>query len=129
MKKLDQLIPSALTAAEENLLTSGKKIPSEYKGYIASFGAMVRSAGLKPAIAFYESKSSGAAQDRGKLMGAILKIVTSHNSKADRHYTTLMDYVLQNDHTKTRRDILNAATALKLAIRTFDQEERKNVSP
>jgi len=109
--------------ASEGLLENGR-IQREYKGYIASFGAMVRSAGLKPAIAFYESKSSRVAQARGKLMRAILDIVTRENG--GRTYETLMVYVHEHNTGKTKRNILDAATALKLAIRTFDFGEDQN---
>jgi len=118
MKKLDKLMPIALEAAETNLSEAGK-IPKEYKGYISSFGAMVRS-GLKPAIAFYESKSADSAQDRRKLTKALLKVVTRYRGD-DGDYETLMEYVLQSDSPGlVKQDILDAATALKLGIRTFD---------
>lgn len=120
MKKLDKLIPLALDSAEGHLATNGE-IPKEYKGYIASFGAMVRS-GLRPAIAFYESKSADAAQDRSKLTRAILDVVTKYrNDKSE--YDSLMNYVLNSNSSTVKKDILDAATALKLAIRTFKLKE------
>lgn len=117
MKKLDRLIPLALEAAETHLANKGK-IPKEYKGYIASFGAMVRF-GLRPAIAFYESRSTDAALDRTKVTAAILDIVSKYR-KAPGSYNTLMHYALQDSTGAVKRDILDAAAALKLAIRTFE---------
>lgn len=122
MKKLDKLIPIALEVAGTDLSEAGK-IPQEYKSYISSFGAMVRS-GLRPAIAFYESKSADSAQDRRKLTKALLNVVTRYRGD-DREYETLMEYVLQSDSPGlVKQDILDAATALKLAIRTFDLVKR-----
>jgi len=119
MKKLDELIPIALDIAETDLSESGK-VPKEYKGYISSFGAMVRS-GLKPAIAFYESKSADSAPGRKEIANALLNVVTSYR-RDDGKYGTLMEYVLKSNNSSglVKQDILDAATALKLAIRTFD---------
>jgi len=124
MKKLDKFIPIALKAAETNLSEAGK-IPKEYNAYISSFGAMVRS-GLKPAIAFYESKSADSAQDRRKLTKALLKVVTSYRGD-DGNYKTLMEYVLKSNNSSglVKKDILDAVAALKLAIRTFEMSDKK----
>jgi CRISPR-associated protein Cmr5 len=120
MKKLDELIPIALKVIEECLLDSGK-IPRQYNGYISSFGAMVRS-GLKPAIAFFENKDSEAQQDRSKITKAILKIIC-RDKNISSIPDTLLEYVLQKEDTDAyilKKEILEAATALKLAMRTFE---------
>lgn len=123
MKKLDSLIPLAIDAANNNLVKKGR-IPKEYNGYISSFGASARS-GLKPAVAFFENKSADSMQDKTKLMKAVLEIICKYR-QINPVPATLMKYVLSS---KTggflKKDVMDAATALKLAIRTFKLDDGK----
>jgi len=117
MRKLDELIPLAINATESTIQKDGK-IPKEYQGYASSFGVSARE-GLKPAIAFFENKNAASQQDRAKLMKAILIIVCEYRG-VDDVPDTLMEYVLSfHDQDLVEQDILEAATALKLVIRTF----------
>ncbi len=113
-RRVENWIPAAIQAAETHLAKNGV-IKKEYNGYISSFGAAVLHSGLKAAIAFNESASSGSKEERGPLMKAILNIITNAPKKDEK----LLDYVLEHDTADTREKILDAATALKLAIRTF----------
>jgi len=86
--------------------TEKKCVPNEYNGYISSFGASIRQAGLLATILFFENTSGSASQDRTKVLRAI-------------------EYILelpQDDSIKNNLDrekIEMAAVALKLAIRTY----------
>lgn len=122
-KKIDSLIPLALEAAGKCLATPSNAIPSEYSGYIASFGASVIQAGLKPAVAFNERKAD-SAEDKRPLMKAILYILKKQNQEGVETNETddrLLDYILahQDSEKQIKRRIMDATTALKLAIRTF----------
>lgn len=123
MKKLDRLIPLAIDAAGENLAKNGK-IPKEYNGYISSFGASARS-GLKPAVAFFENKNADSMQDKTKLMKTVLGIICKYR-QINPMPATLMEYVLTHQTDGfLKKDVMDAATALKLAIRTFDLDDGK----
>lgn len=123
MKKLDRLIPLAIEAANENLAENGK-IPKEYNGYISSFGASARS-GLKPAVAFFENKSADSIQDKTKLMKTVLEIICKYR-QINPVPETLMEYVLAHQSEGfLKKDVMDAATALKLAIRTFELNDGK----
>lgn len=122
-KRINKLISIALEAAEKHLEKDGK-IEKEYNGYISSFGAAVIQSGLKAAVAFNESESSGSAKDRKKLMKAILHILKKGQMN-DGDNDKLMNYVLENDNPATKSDIMDAAAALKLAIRTFKLEKNE----
>lgn len=123
-KKLERLIPIALEAAK--ILSKGTdSIPSEYNGYIASFGASVIQSGLKPAVAFNERTASESAESKADLMKALLSMVKKqngidHDPNSDEK---LLSYILENEKSdnlgRIKRQILDSATALKLAIRTF----------
>lgn len=123
-RKLDRLIPLALEAAKEILAGGGDTISSEYNGYIASFGASVIQAGLKPAVAFNERSDSQSAKDKAILMKTLLYMVKKQNGEdfdADNPDEKLLSYVLEkgDQDNRLKRQILDSATALKLAIRTF----------
>lgn len=122
-RKIDALIPLALEAAEKYLADDSGSIPSQYNGYIASFGASIIQAGLKPAVAFNEGKSE-SDEDKRPLMEAILYILKKQNQEAaetNEDHTRLLDYILvnQDKEKQLKRRIIDAATALKLSIRTF----------
>lgn len=124
-KKLDRLIPIALDAAKKILADGGDAISSEYNGYIASFGASVIQSGLKPAVAFNERSDSQSAKDKARLMNALLYMVKTQNKEEiddTAQKEKLLPYVLKtppDDLNHLKRQILDSATALKLAIRTF----------
>ncbi len=122
-RDVDKLVAPAIKAAEKHLAKNGI-IASQYNGYISSFGAAVIQSGLLPAVAFNENKSANSEQDRPKLMKAILEIV---KGEAVGENDKLINYVIDSkDSDKeilTKRRVLNAAIALKLAIRTFDLKE------
>ncbi len=122
-RKIETLIPLALAAAK-HLTTPSNAIPSEYSGYIASFGASVIQAGLKPAVAFNERKAD-SAKEKHLLMKAILYILKKQTQASWEPNETdnerLLDYILNNQGSEKllKRRIMDATTALKLAIRTF----------
>ena len=123
-KKIDVLIPLALEAAVKYLTTPENAVPSEYGGYIAAFGAAIIQAGLKPAVAFNERKAD-SAEDKRPLMKAILYMLKKQD-QSDREAgisddDRLLDYILdhQGSEKQLKRRIMDAATALKLVIRTF----------
>jgi CRISPR-associated protein Cmr5 len=131
-RQIENLIPFALESAE--LLKNEKgKIPNEYSGYIASFGASVIQAGLKPAIAFSERKSSKSSEDRSKLMEAVCYIIMKQkgdNPDLVDDSKSLLKYVLKYEsagNTMIKDYVLDAATALKLAIRTFEFEPKEEL--
>ena len=116
-KRVENWIPAAIEAAQTHLANHGV-IKKEYNGYISSFGAAVLQSGLKAAIAFNESASSGSTEDRGVLMKAILQIITNRPIENNSN-EKLLNYVLEHDDNETKEKIMDASTALKLAIRTF----------
>lgn len=123
-RRVEAWIPAAIQAAQKHLANEQGVIKKEYNGYISSFGAAVLQSGLKAAIAFNESASSSSKEDRTLLMQALLQIVSNREipEKSNNINDKLLSFVLANDTKKTKEKILDAATALKLAIRTFKLE-------
>lgn len=133
MKTIDNLIPIAIDAIVASEIPEGpdKTVPNEYKGYIDSFGSVIVQNGLIPAVVFFEnsggkdSASGGqVAENRKKLMSSILKVTGQANHK------TLYDYITvsmpKKDIKFLRDEIVRAAIAVKLALRTFKFSESES---
>lgn len=107
MKRVEKLVPRALQAAA--MLEENGAINKAYNGYIATFGASIRQAGLLPTILFFSKESESTKADRRKILHAIKEILGLQDD--------LHSYA-QND-PKAKENIIDAAIALKLAIRAY----------
>jgi CRISPR-associated protein Cmr5 len=108
-KKIEAYIPKAIEAIKETEICNEEGIvPSQFNGYIASFGASIRQAGLAPTYLFYANANSGSEEDRSKVIKAIEAILGQKLVTKD-----------EQNRAVSRRDVEEAATALKLAVRTF----------
>lgn len=107
MKRVEELIPKALEAAKK--LEENGAINKAYNGYIATFGASVRQAGLLPTILFFSKESESTKADRRKILYAIKEILERQED--------LLTYAQINP--KAKEKIIDAAIALKLAIRAY----------
>lgn len=105
-KRIESYIPKALEAIEEFGIVDNGEVPKQFNGYIASFGASVRSAGLHATTLFY-SEQGGAEEERQKVVKAIKYIIG--------------EKIIQNNSVskETRAKVEDAAVALKLSVRTF----------
>ncbi len=145
MKRIDELIPKAIEAINRNKIPGANNIvPNEYKGYIDTFGASIVQNGLEPAIIFFETaggkeddsitsdrEKQGIYANRNKLMKAILDVIQGIEKGKP---STLFEYVtLQKkrmDEKQIRQQVVDAAIAVKLALRTFAiQKKDENDRP
>lgn len=116
------MIPIAIYAIETSELIKNGKIPSEFKSYISSFGAASMQSGLLAALAFYHSETE-AGKKRKKVMNVIYKVLEKSNDDyKDTAYDNLFLYAKHNKEklAEIKADIMNAAVAVKLAMRTFE---------
>jgi len=107
-RSVEQYIPKAIRAIEELEIVNGNgEVAKQFNGYIASFGASVRQAGLLATVLFYGNANSSAEKEREKVVKAI-ELMIGH------------DIINNNSVEKsTRAKVEDAAIALKLAIRTY----------
>jgi len=111
---VDKMIPFALKEAKKfETKPNSNEIESKYLSGIANFGVSVLSSGAKATILFYNAKD-------GKyelIPKSILKIIHQYNADTSR-FDTLYKYTEEAD---SRDRILDASTALKLAMRSFEK--------
>jgi len=105
--RIEAYIPAALEAVREvEIADKDDIVPSQFNGYIASFAASIRQAGLVATVLFYEN-SIGSEKDRAKVIKAIERIMDA-------------SLVSAGGIAQAERDrVDDAAVALKLAVRTF----------
>lgn len=123
--RVDFFIPRAFKAIVKVKVDNNQfvqrdgSIPKEYKGYISSLGANIVQAGLKAAITFYEAEERGSKSDRRLINAAIKFILTNPNPEPVLYNDYKLSDLLVGDLQKKALEILDAATALKLALRTY----------
>lgn len=149
MKINADLIAVAIKAIEDQGIARNGKVPNEFKGYIDTFSASIVQNGLIPAVIFFESGSKNRdeskngkteseskdkekekiEENRNKMMQVILSLVKGKkSSEKQEKKPTLLNYVVSwqknnKDMKKIRQDIVEAAVAFKLALRTFKFEK------
>jgi len=132
--RVDHFLPKAFNAIQI-VSVNGKTffksrnpdvIVKEYKGYISSLGANIVQAGVKAAITFYEAEESGSNSDR-RLVNAAIKYIIDPNQSIG--ITTYNDCILtsvlganESQNQLKAMEILDAATALKLSLRTYKMD-------
>ena len=106
-KRIETYIPQVLDALIDLKIAENGQIPKQFNGYIASFGASIRQAGLLATVLFYKNEQSNAEENRALVVKAIEKIIGSE--------------IIQNNSVQQdiRQKVEDAAVALKLSVRTF----------
>lgn len=105
--RIENYIPKALEAIEKFDIANSGEVPKQFNGYIASFGASIRQAGLFATVLFYANEQSNAEKDRKKVIKAIEYIIEDEIVKNNRVEQSM------------RAKVEDAAVALKLSVRTF----------
>jgi CRISPR-associated protein Cmr5 len=129
MRKVEALIPAAITAVKNKMADDGN-VNSAYKGYISSLGAGIIQSGLLPTLAMYKGNegSDKKKANTAFLLEAIYEVVKSNPSTTIMRGDGLFEYALRASQIENNRqavidEILNASIAIKLAIRTFKMVE------
>lgn len=121
MKVQDILLPIAIDKLGEG--NAFKNEISTYAGYLSSFGAAVNSSGLLAALAFNHSDSE-AGKKRKKMMTVIFNILKEYKKEIyDSSENNLFRFCYSANKDSLpaiKKDILNAATAVKLSLRTLN---------
>jgi CRISPR-associated protein (Cas_Cmr5) len=144
LKKIEYLIPAAIKAVDAVLVKGCEKqggISEGYQAAASGFAITLHQMGLMPTLAVYTDKGSQAEIDRKLLLETLIHIVSDASSryggkenlpKADekggradkilRHMVGLDD----NNRDSFKLHLVQAATAFKLAIRTYPLKSNKS---
>lgn len=95
-------------------------IEKSFRSQISSFGAAVEMGSLLSAVAFFSNKG-GSDTDRPKLMQAIYMLITNNEESNEK---SLLMHVKDNNTAETKRDVIDAAVALKLAMNAYELRDK-----
>lgn len=114
---------SSINAAIQSIYSahipdSSGKVSKEYNGYISSFGAAVITSGVLPAVIFFEDESANSQEDRTKVIKAIKSFLTITTPTLTTYLRNMTDTQL----LEKEEEVLEAAQAIKLALRTFEKK-------
>ncbi len=123
-KRIEIYLPKALTILKDvGIVASNDSADSKFKGYFSSFGAVIVLSGIKPTFAFYANENSDETKKRAKILTAIYKLVVpADNQNLNPKPKDLLKYYIDNENVdlQLKQKILDAAIALKLALRTYN---------
>jgi hypothetical protein len=140
-RRVEKMIVEAmdLLRKDEELVDAEGRIPSRFNGYIASFGPCVVQAGLFQTLAFFsraDRDEQGDAEGKDRKLVVNLMERTLENSGYFRGVgESLLHKVKAEIHRDASRRIrvkslvLEAATACKLAMRTFPKKKEEGNGP
>lgn len=120
-KRIEKYLPRAIEIVKEvGIADEDNRVPSEFNGYISSFGAAIIQSGLKPAAAFFSNESSRTEKQRSLVVKAVYKLITDTRDE-EIEAKSLFDHIKQNEGRirSLTEEIIDASVALKLAIRTY----------
>jgi len=133
MRAVDKYLAKAIEFITVNKNRFSKpgsdEIQKVYKGYIASFGSIVKQSGLLPAVVLYSRGSEDGENRRSEaskrpITEAIFELLRAETNLVENGQETLLDFAKVNKNSRiARRETIHAAIALKLAIRTFKIEK------
>jgi len=123
-KRIEQMIPIAMNILPTlGILTPDGELPSNYSGYIDSFGPTVRQSGLIQAVTFNEK------EERKKINELLFKVLEKSEKETLKTFgidisngdnlVKLVGKVSGLKKAKLQKLILEAVVACKLAMKTF----------
>ncbi len=117
--RINSYIPAAINYIKDEGLLEEGKVDKAFRGRISQFGAAVQLGSLKAAVAFY-SEQGGSATDRSILMKIIYRLV--YLTPEDKTNVEAKDLLLKvvNEGDLHKEEILDAATAIKLALNAYE---------
>ena len=133
-RRIEKYFPDILkmTKKEFEEDINKKGIPSEYKGYISTFGAMVIQNGLIPALAYFEKTDANEKGNRKKIANIVKEFLTVKGDIRIDDKKKLCQYLADEVQTKRmskdklreiENKVIDVSIALKLALRTFLEEK------
>jgi len=133
---IDEMIVKAMDilSANEVKIVENNQVPSEYFGYIASFGPAVVQTGLIQTVAFY-CNDSDEGKKRKKIIALMAKTLEQTGRIANLGNSDLYEYLKNQWNNNNfyarihlKNMVMEACTACKLALRTFPKKDDNNAN-
>lgn len=120
-KRIEQMIPITMDLLKENslsILNDDGKLPSNYAGYVGSYGPTIRQSGLLQTVTFNEKEK------REKINSLLALVLTKAGYLENMPPKRLIDFVKEASiyyaqKMKLQRLIFEAIVACKLAMMSF----------
>ena len=133
-RRVEKYFPDILKMVNKEFYEEikGQGIPSEYKGYISTFGAMVIQNGLIPALAYFEKNDANEKGNRKKIANIVKEFLKVKGDIRIDDKKKLCQYLADEVQTKRmskdklreiENKVIDVSIALKLALRTFLEEK------
>ncbi len=119
-KKIDSLLPAALSALKECAISDEKNttILKSYRSAIASFGAAVTMGSFKAAVAFF---SEDADPSKSKISWSeLIRAMYRVSAGVWLESSEICKIILNDPNDALKDTFLHASVALKLAMNAFD---------
>lgn len=129
MHSVDKYLADAIIFIKNNesdFFDEKKQIPKVYKGYVASFGTIIKHSGLLPAVVLFANQSETGEKSKKPVLDAIFYLLKAQSGLVKENHKNMVDLATDGEIKKSpwaRKETLNAAIALKLALRTFKIEK------
>ncbi len=123
---IDMMIPEAIKSIEKHKIATDGAVPSAFNGYISSFATSVVQAGIRQSVIFFCDENAKTKESRTSIMMVLQDILQTGKKMPDEE--SLVNYVNTAGTDKLHQfklDILDAAVACKMALRTFKKVETK----
>ncbi len=128
MKSVDRYLKIADEAIRNKGIAMNNIVPGAYNGAISSFGASIVMSGVVPTIQFYLSDSDNRDSDTRKIIEAIAQIIyNSPDAGAEMLRQDVLHHINdRNERNRLRNNIVDAAIALKIMLRTYSFSKEEN---
>lgn len=128
MNAVDKYLPAAIEFIEvvDNgfLPSADGEIPKVFKGYVASFGTILKQSGLLPAAVLFSQESERSESSKRPITNAIFAILSAQSELVSGDQNNFLEFARENRrNSQARKETIYAAVALKLALRTFKIEK------
>ena len=133
-RRVEKYFPDILKMVKEEFKTeiNNSGIPSEYKGYISTFGAMVIQNGLIPALAYFEKNDANEKGNRKRISNIVKNFLKVKGIIKINDNKKLCQYLSEEVQSKRmvkdklreiENKVIDISIAIKLALRTFLEEK------
>jgi len=120
MKRVDRYIPLAVNVIEDFILDEHNIVAPEWDNCVCNFGAAIRQMGFFTAVTAFSQETEGSEVSKKAMLHYLLRIIRNAEGRTCETDEPLEPIVKEHpDDIMLRRQVTDAAIALKIALRLF----------